>query len=134
MPKKNYFSLSNGFSLIELMVVVAILSVAAAIAVPKFLKYQVERRQEECHQNLRSLLETERNYFKKTNLFTSDVSALGWEPKGRKWHTYHFIPNPPPKNGFLFECLGNIDKDPTIDQATIDETGQINQISDDVKK
>lgn len=131
---KNHLLSSNGFSLIELMVVVAILSVTAAIAVPKFLRYQVERRQQECHQNLKSLLEVERDYFKKTNLFTTDISVLNWEPKGHKWHTYHFIPNPPPKNGFLFECLGNIDKDLTIDQANIDETGQINQVSDDVKK
>ena len=126
--------MKKGLSLIEVMIAVAILSVAAAFFVPRFLKHQLQKKQTECHQNLRSLLSAEREYFKKTNLFSTDLNALQWKPEGKGWHTYRFLPTPPPKNGFLFECAGDIDKDPTIDRATIDETGQITQLSDDIRK
>ena len=122
----------RGFSLIELMVVVAICSVAAALIVPRFLKHEIQMKQEECHHNLQSLLSVERNYFQKNGVYAHDLAALGWKPEGKGWHGYRFLPNPPPGNGFLFECLGNIDRDATLDQATIDEAGRLIQVSDDV--
>lgn len=124
----------KGFALIELMVVVAVLSTAAAYFVPRFLKHQIQRRQEECHKNLRSLYEAEKVFFEKNNEFTTDLARLGWKPQGNGPYTYVFLPSPPPKTGFLFQCEGNIDKDPTRDQAQIDETGQIRQLVDDTKK
>lgn len=127
----------NGFALIELMVVVAVLSVAAAFLVPRFLKHQIQRKQDECQTNLLSLLEAEKDYFQKNNEFTEDLDALGWKPQGKGFYRYQFLPQMFPqaqKTGFLFECSGNIDKDPTLDQATIDETGWIIHVSDDTKK
>lgn len=133
MPKRFFSHSQSGFSLIELMVVVAVLSVAAAILVPKFLKHQIEKKQTECHQNLQSLLEAERKYFEKENVFTTDLGVLNWQPQGKTWHQYRFLPPPSPKNGFLFECFGNIDKDAALDQAAVDETGRVHQVSDDTK-
>jgi len=121
----------QGFALIELMVVVAILSVAAAILVPRFLKQEMKRKQEECHLNLLSLFKLEQSFFQKNGTYSQDLTELHWKPEGKTWHTYRFVPAPPPKNGFLFECLGNIDSDPTLDRATIDETGRITQVTDD---
>ena len=125
---------TKGFALIELMVVVAILSVAAAILVPRFLKHQLQKKQEECRQNLQSLLKLERDFYRKTGRYSQDPSEIDWKPQGKPWHQYRFLPPPPPKNGFLFECVGNIDKDPTLDEMSIDETGQITQISDDTRR
>ena len=123
-----------GFSLIELMVVVAVFSVVAALLIPRYLKHRLEAKQAECHQNLKSLFAAEKKYFGETNNFTTDLNELHLKPKGKPWHQYQFRPNPPPKNGYLFECSGNLDKDPTLDEATIDETGQITQVSDDVRR
>lgn len=128
------FGDKKGFALIELMVVVAILSLAAAFFVPRFLKRQIQGKQGECHKNLRSLHEAEKNYYRKEGMFTTDLSLLGWKPLGKAIYEYQFIPPPPPKNGYLFRCVGNIDKDPAIDEAQIDETGQISQIVDDTKR
>lgn len=116
------------------MVVVAILSLAAAFFVPRFLKHQIQGKQEECLKNLRALHEAERNHFQKEGMFTTDLSLLDWKPLGSAIYEYQFIPSPPPKNGYLFRCIGNIDKDPAIDEAQIDETGQISQIVDDTRK
>lgn len=124
----------KGFSLIELMVVVAILSLAAAILVPYFLKDRMKKKQGECRQNLNSLLLAEKSYFSRNNAFTMDPQQLVWKPEGKGHYQYRFLPNPPPKNGFLFECFGNIDRDAILDRAHIDETGQITQVVDDLKQ
>lgn len=116
------------------MVVVAILSLAAAFFVPRFLKHQIQRRQEECHKNLRALHEAENNFYRTKNMFATDLSMLGWKPLESAVYKYQFIPSPPPRNGYVFRCTGNIDKDQTTDEAQIDETGQISQVVDDTRK
>lgn len=123
----------GGFSLIELMVVVAIFSVAAALLVPRFLRHRITTNQEGCHRNLRSVFEAEKIYFQTHNSYTSDLALLRWTPPPAAGpYQYRFLPNP--ETGFRFVCSGNIDKDPTIDEATIDETGRITQVSDDIQK
>ena len=124
----------KGFSLVELMVLVAVFSVAAAILIPRFIKYQIKTRQAECYRQLNSLFQLEKDYFLQNNTYTENLSVLGWKPEEKGRYQYRFLPIPTPSKGFLFGCLGNIDKDPTLDEATIDETGQINQLTDDAKK
>jgi prepilin-type N-terminal cleavage/methylation domain-containing protein len=122
----------SGFALIELMVVVAVLSLAASFFVPRFLKHRIRKHQEECERNLRSFHEAQKAYRAVKGVFAADTAALGWTPQGKPRYDYRFVRSG--KNGFVFECSGNIDKDPTLDEASIDETGKITQTSDDLKK
>ena len=115
------------------MVVVAILSVAAALLVPRFIRHRIQQRQAQCHENLRMLLDAEKNYVKKTGHPPSDLAEIGWRPAGHPWHSYRLLPNSPAVGDFQIECRGNIDRDPTEDIATIDESGKVTQISDDVR-
>jgi prepilin-type N-terminal cleavage/methylation domain-containing protein len=51
-----------GFSLVELMVVVAIIAVLAAIAVPRFQMFQAKAKQAEAKQNLSFIYTLEQSY------------------------------------------------------------------------
>ena len=53
----------KGFTLIELMVVVAIIGILAAIAIPNFLRYQAKSRQAEARTNLGASFVSEVAYF-----------------------------------------------------------------------
>ncbi len=127
--------IKSGFALIEIMVVVAILSVAAAILVPRFLKHELEKKRSECLKNLQSLVLSEKAYFEKNGTYTEDLNALNWKPTGSLYE-YRFIAaslaNRDLKKEFIFECSGNIDHDLGLDHITIDQDGVTNQIADDI--
>ncbi len=53
----------KGFTLIELMIVVAIIGILAAIAIPNFLRYQSQSRQAEARTNLGGIFVAETSFF-----------------------------------------------------------------------
>lgn len=57
------FKGQKGFTLIELMIVVAIIGILAAIAIPNFLRYQAKSRQSEARTNLGAIFVAETSYF-----------------------------------------------------------------------
>jgi prepilin-type N-terminal cleavage/methylation domain-containing protein len=69
-------TMRKGFTLIELMIVVVIIGVLAAIAIPKFSSVQDLARQSACRGNMRTLATAEAVYFPVYNCFTNDINSL----------------------------------------------------------
>jgi type IV pilus assembly protein PilA len=77
----------KGFTLIELMIVVAIIGILAAIAIPNFLKFQAKSKMSEAKTNLGAIYTGEIAYFGEQNSY-GDFIAINWSPSGTP--RYHF--------------------------------------------
>lgn len=56
------FRKSKGFSLVELMIVVAIMAILAAIAIPSFMKFSMKAKTAEASQNLSGIRTAQESY------------------------------------------------------------------------
>jgi type IV pilus assembly protein PilA len=75
-------SIQGGFSLVELMVVVAIIGVLATIAIPRVNKFIAKSRQSEAQINLSSIYTFNKNFYLEYQGYTSAFSAMGYSPEG----------------------------------------------------
>src|SRR5437868_3673310 len=85
--------LAKGFTLIELMIVVAIIGILAAIAIPNFVKFQCRSKQSEAKGNLKALFVAEESYRAEFDVYPGCQGAvcngnaanpIGFTPKGTK--------------------------------------------------
>ncbi|GBC60376.1 prepilin-type cleavage/methylation domain-contai ning protein [Desulfonema ishimotonii] len=74
---------TKGFTLIELMIVVAIIGILAAIAIPNFLNYQCKSKQSEAKQALGTISKNLEAYLSEHDVYTDSLGALGFELKGK---------------------------------------------------
>lgn len=84
----------RGFTLVELMIVVAIIGILAAIAIPNFIKYQARTKQAEAKQALRAFFMAQRHYFSEADKFTDDLGAVGFAPERGNRYGYKSMVTP----------------------------------------
>jgi type IV pilus assembly protein PilA len=89
----------KGFTLIELMIVVAIIGILAAIAIPNFLKFQAKSKQSEAKTNLKAIYTAETGYYGENNTYNA-LNHVNWQPVGTARYTYSVgsdngVANPP---------------------------------------
>ena len=78
----------KGFTLIELMIVVAVIGLLAAIAGPMYERYQARVRQSEAKLNLSSVFASEKTFFVEYAAYISSMEALHFMPEGdRRFYT-----------------------------------------------
>ena len=145
----------KGFTLIELMIVVAIIGILAAIAIPNFLRFQAKSKQSEAKTNLGGIFTAQTSYFSENNVF-GDFAQIAWSPVGSKQIYTYFsgatgdskappviaasawvgTPAPAMSNtapvGFTAAAIGNIDSDTVLDSWYVNDVKTLSPISDDV--
>ena len=72
----------KGFTLIELMIVVAIIGILAAIAIPNFLKYQAKSKQAEAKTTLKGIFTSETSYYSENNFYATTFDSMNFAIAG----------------------------------------------------
>lgn len=80
---------SKGFTLIELMIVVAIIGILAAIAIPNYMNYQCKAKQSEAKTNLGAIRTSQEAFRAENDAFTTDLGAIGFTIEGDHIYNYN---------------------------------------------
>jgi type IV pilus assembly protein PilA len=74
-------TLRRGFTLVELMIVVAIIGILAAIAIPNFIRFQARSKQSEAKTNLKAIFTGQRSRFGERDRYSSLIAEIGFAPE-----------------------------------------------------
>src|SRR5205085_2912765 len=81
----------DGFTLVELMVVVAIIGLLSAVAVPNFKKYQAKAKVSEAKLQLSALYTAETAFFSDYNIYHNCLAYMGFDPGPESANRYFAI-------------------------------------------
>lgn len=147
---------SQGFTLIELMVVIAIIAFLSMISIPRLTAYLAKAKRSEAYINLSSLAMAQKAYWAEHGTYAQSLNgpnSLNWKPQGNFQYSYgfaqgtngvqHFIGklgtpasalagSKVSSDGFIIYAAGDIDGDGEPDILSIDENNVITLIKDDL--
>jgi len=129
---KKLHARKGGFTLIELMIVVAIIGILAAIAIPNFLRFQLKAKSSEGKTNLAAIRTAEQSYYSEFGVYISAQPApvlaavgnsktvfsagtggfhtVGWSPEGQVYFSYA-VGSDAAQSGFFATAMADIDAD-----------------------
>jgi prepilin-type N-terminal cleavage/methylation domain-containing protein len=123
----------KGFTLIELMIVVVIIGILAALAIPRFMQATTKSKQSEAQQLLKQIYTMQRAYRQAEDTYGDDGVAIaagaggtfpdiGVEVQPTARYTYTIAAA---LDAFTATATANLDDDATVDEWQIDQTGEL---------
>lgn len=131
---------NSGFTLIELMIVVVIIGILAALAMPRFMTSSTKSKQSEAKQYLKEIYTMQRTYLMENETYalngavadstnTMAFIAICVEIMLPARYTYSMVSTP---TTFTCTATANLDDDPAVDTWVIDDTGLLRNTINDV--
>ena len=120
----------HGFSLMEVMIVVVIIGILAALAYPTLEKYLKIARQTEAKTNLSAIYTAQKIYFSLHQSYADDINELDLSLAQGDPDT--FTIQEASTSTFKAQAEGNIDDDAALDTWTIDQDKNLLNTIDDV--
>ena len=108
----------NGFSLMEVMIVVVIIGILAALAYPNLEKYLKRARQTEAKTNLSAIYTAQKIYFSLHQSYVDDINELDLSLAQGDLYTFTMEAS---TSTFKAQAEGNIDDDDALDIWTIEQ-------------
>lgn len=81
----------KGFTLVELMIVVAIIGILSAVAVPNFKKYQAKSKSSEAKIQLAAAYTAQQSFYGDFGMYATCLNYMGYNPSGEKDARYYSI-------------------------------------------
>jgi type IV pilus assembly protein PilE len=133
-PRPLHHGRQRGFTLVELMIVVLVAAILAAIAFPLYLNQVRESHRTDARSALLDLAGREERYFATRNTYTNDSTALGYTTAGNTWPQtvgsgFYQIAQPtvvasPPSYSITATAVGTQANDTACATLTVTSSGQ----------
>jgi len=135
---------SDAFTLIELMIVVAIIGILAAIAIPNFQRFQAKSKQSEAKANLKAIYVAQKAHAATTDTYGDQgttiptrntagtmFTSIGYAIEGSN-NLYNYVMSQANSSAFECDAVGNIDTDGAEDSWLVrhDDPRPVNSVDD----